>query len=147
MIPTLEQGQMDAMLAELWWRVPAALALTLSIPLLFDSAFQRHHEYNIPAERYKAHLAQQHPKVGRPFPVHLFRLCFIAVCCRFAWIYFADLSGSLVRISHLEALAWMAYVGVVFPIWTWHERELLCMRSGGNEDIGNALSKAKALLQ
>ena len=143
----LEQGQMDAMLAELWWRVPSALVLTLSIPFLFDLAFQRHHEYDIPAERYKEHLAQQHPKVGRPFPVHLFRLCFAVVCCRFAWIYFADLSGSLDRISHLEALAWLAYVGVILPIWTWHERELLCMRAGGNKDVRDSLSKTKALLQ
>tara|TARA_R110000868_G_scaffold403853_1_gene681539 strand:+ start:182 stop:589 length:408 start_codon:yes stop_codon:yes gene_type:complete len=134
MIPAFYLDGINAELLELWWRVPLGLVLTLSIPLLFDLAFQRHHEYDIPAERYKAHLAQQHPKVGRPFPVHLFRLCFVAVCLRFSWIYFANLSGSLDRISHLEALAWMAYVGVVFPIWTWHEKELLCMRRDSHKN-------------
>ena len=131
---------------ELWWRVPLALAATISIPLLFDLAFQKHHEYDIPAERYKAHLAQQNSKVGRPFPVHLFRICFIGVCCRFTWIYFADLSGSLDRLSHLEALAWMAYVGVVLPIWTWHEKELLLLRATSRNNARNSLPKATPLL-
>ena len=128
MIPAFYLDGINAELLELWWRVPAALALTISIPLLFDLAFKRHHEYDIPAERHKAHLAQQHTNVGRPFPVHIFRICFIAAGFRFSWIYFANLSGSLDRLSHIEALAWLAYIGVVFPIWTWHEKELLCMR-------------------
>lgn len=147
MIPAFYLDGINAELLELWWRVPSALALTLSIPFLFDLAFQRHHEYDIPAERYKAHLAQQDPKVGRPFPVHFFRICFIGVCCRFSWIYFADLSGSLDRLSHLEALAWLAYVGVVLPIWTWHEKELLCVRGSSDKDAGNALPKAAPLLR
>ena len=119
--------------AECLWRVPAALIIILS------ASFFIHHinELHTPVEGRKDDSTQSNAALVGPVALAWLRVCAIAACARFAWIYFA--SADLARAYEIgkgEACCWLFYIGVVVPVWTWNEKErLLCVRKAGSRDI------------
>lgn len=100
-----------------WWRVPLALVVTISIPLLLHYAINRPEEREVPPP-------QINPPVARPRSLSVLRYSCPLIVARFAWIYFAGVSiGHNYELSKIEAVLWCLYAFVGIPLWFAWESE------------------------
>lgn len=131
MIPP-EFAPIEAMKAELWWRVPLAwLSITAIFAVIVTLTEQDYDTYS----RREGEASQDDTLVARPNTLHWLRFCALVAFTRFAWIYFASIDASFYHeITKIEALVWLIYIGIVVPIWTWHEKELLCLWLSSNDN-------------
>lgn len=117
----------------LWWRVPLAVSIVTSIPLLFYYAI-------VEPEERETEPPQSRAPAARPVTLSIFRCSGPFIAGRFAWIYFANLSlGAAYQLSQIEAILWCLYVFCGIPIWITceyeHREAMRHLRSGGGSNL------------
>ena len=132
----LEFTSIQQEIDNLWWRVPLGFLPIFLMFWFFNYVAEL--ELKLRSEGREDKDTPEHSLLVGPVAMAWLRVCAIGALTRFAWVYFASIDTAwFYEISQSEACCWLVYIGVVVPIWTWNEKELLCLwlsRRGNSRD-------------
>lgn len=124
----------------LWWRVPLGFLPFFLIFLFFNHVNEI--EIKLRSEGREDKDTPEHSLLVGPVAMAWLRVCALVALTRFTWIYFASIDRSwYYEISQSEACCWLVYIGAVVPIWTWNEKELLCLWLSRRDNTRDTLPK------